>query len=278
MAGYYKLSGKFTPAGLLMGLASGLAASFPLGILYNYSIVEVPSVKLRMIFTVLFGVLLGVACGWGLHAGKTRNDRVAGWMGIAVSSGGLYLSWVNWILHQLQPDRWILNPLPLALRPGALWKLMVAINAEGTWSTGGGEPDHGFMLWVIWILEAVVVIGAGWLAAQPMADRKPFCEICGTWCSRQPALIFGPRLDEREFQSHLESGDARALNGLEAGSMKEAHYRLDLDSCGNCHRTNTATLTRAFPGDHKQLFSRVCLTDEQTSVLRDMAGRPRAKA
>ena len=95
----YQHSGKVPPLGVVLGILIGVASSMPLAFLYNYGIVNVPYIKLRMIFVLLFGFLVGIAAGWGLTLGKVRNNAVAALLGSGIALGALYVSWAAWLLE-----------------------------------------------------------------------------------------------------------------------------------------------------------------------------------
>lgn len=270
MPSYYKHSGKTAPQGLLGGLLVGAAASLPAAFLYDYGIFTIPSAKLRAICTLAFGALIGAAVGIAMCWGKVRNKLVAGTVGFAVSVFGLYISWAIWILHLVRPSAWLFNSLHAAAHPRRLWRVVLAVNAAGTWSYGGGTPAHGTFLWFIWVCEALLVLAAGTLTAVALVERRPFCEPCGQWCAERRKLYFAPSLPAAQFKTQLESQDIAGLEKLTVGDKKKAHYRIDLHSCGICHSLNTLSLVQNFPRDRKTVVDKLLVTPEQASVIRHL--------
>ena len=270
MMGYYKHSGKTAPQGLLFGLLLGATASLPAAFLYDYGIFTIPSGKLRACCTLAFGALVGAAAGIGMCWGKVRNGLVAGTIGFAASVFGLYISWVIWIVHLLRPPLWLFNPLYAAAHPLRLWRVVLAINAAGTWSYGGGTPEHGSFLWFIWAGEALLVVAFGILAATALVQRRPFCERCGQWCAEKRKLYFAPSLPAGQFKTLLESQEIGGLERLTAGDKKKAHYRIDLHSCGVCHSLNTLSLVQNFPRDRKTVVNKLLVTPEQAGIIRHL--------
>ena len=155
MASYYKHSGKTAPQGIIFGFLVGAAVSVPAAFLYDYGIFTIPSGKLRVISTLAFGALIGAACGGAMCWGKLRSKPLAAAVGFATSFFGLYVSWVAWILHLIYPSVWLSYPVRAAMHPGGLWQAALAVNTVGTWSYGGGTPEHGTILWTVWIGEAL---------------------------------------------------------------------------------------------------------------------------
>lgn len=268
MSSYYKHSGKFALQGPILGLLSGIVVSIPAGVLYDYAIVTVTEIKLRFFCTLIFGLLLGAVCGGMMCLGKVRSNALAGIVGLAASSIGLYASWVVWI-RVICINRKA-GCSAAIFRPLETWKAALAVNLQGTWSFKGDAPMHGAILWFVWIAEALIVLGFGVMAAVGLVNRRPFCERCGQWCKKQSKLYFAPSLPPGELKTQLESGDISKLEKLTAGNKKEPHYRIELHACTVCHQLNTLTLTQIFPRNIKMLMSKLLLTGEQASVLRNI--------
>jgi hypothetical protein len=278
MPSYYKHSGKSTPQGVVFGLLVGAAVSVPAAFLYDYGIFTIPSANLRGFSTLAFGALVGAASGTAMCWGKVRNKPLAGAVGFGASFFGLYVSWVAWILHLIFPSVWLFYPVRAAMHPRGLWRAALAVNAAGTWSYGGGTPEHGTILWIVWIGEALLVLTAGTLVAVALVQRRPFCERCGQWCTERWKLYFAPSLSAAQFKSQLESQDVAGLEKLTAGNKKQAHYRLDLHSCGVCHSLNTLSLVQNFPRDRKTVTDKLLVTPEQAGIIRNLELKQRASS
>src|SRR5882724_364607 len=179
----YKHSGNFTVTGLIAGLVTGLVAGFPLAYVYAWGIIQIPEVKLACIATMAYGALVGVAAAMGMKWGKVRNAKIAGLAAIVPAAASLYWSWAFWakniFLTFAQKE---LDPFSLMARPQALWELIKLINEYGTWGMSKGDTTKGTELWVIWVLEALVVLGIATLASMGVLEMQPFCEKCKLWC------------------------------------------------------------------------------------------------
>ena len=270
MAAYYKHSGKFKLEGLLFGLLAGAILSIPAAFLYNYGIVSIPEAKLRGICTLAFGALIGTGAGIAMCWGKVRNGLLAGVVGIATSFFGLYLSWIAWILHWLYPSHWLFNLSRPAMHPEGLWRLMLEVNKVGTWGLHRGKAEHGTILWVIWIGEAALVLLASTMSAVYWVRRRPFCEHCEQWCTEPRKLFYAPTMPAAEIKAQLESQDVKILEKLTAGNKKQAHYRIDLETCGICHSLNTLSFVQVFPRDHKTVVNKLMLSQDQAGVIRNL--------
>jgi hypothetical protein len=276
MASYYKHSGKFAPQGPILGLLGGIVFSVPAAYFYDYALFTVPEMKLRFLCTIIFGLLLGAVCGAMMCLGKVRSKLVAGIVGFAASFLGFYVSWVGWI-RVLCINRNI-GCSATVFRPLEAWKAVVAVNLQGTWSSGGGAPTHGVTLWFVWAAEALLILGCGVLLAVGLVQRRPFCERCEQWCKRQCKFYFAPSLSPNDLKTQLESGDIRKLEKLAPGSKKQPHYRIHLHSCCVCHQLNTLTVEQIFPRNYRTLINKLLLTGEQASVLRNIEMNQRAAA
>src|SRR5260370_3059298 len=196
-----------------------------------------------------YGALVGASCGLAMCWGKIRNSALAGIVSLASSLFALYVSWVIWILHLMFPSFWILNPIRLALQPKVLWKIIVAVNAQGTWGFKGGVPMTGTGVWLVWVGEAGLLLGFGVLAGIAIVRRRPFCERCEAWCSERIKLYFAPAILPDEIKRRVQAEDVGWIATLARGDKKKAHYRLDLHTSGNCHPLNTLTLVHNLPKD-----------------------------
>lgn len=270
MASYYRHSGKFGVDGLVFGLLAGMLLAIPAAFLYDYGIVEIDSAKLRILCPMGFGSLIGAVCGSAMYWTKVRSVVVAGIVGAAASFFALYLSWVAWVLHLLYPTRWLFNLTLPALHPRGLWQLMVAINAKGTWSYEHGQSTTGGSLWLIWVLEALFVVGFGALVAVSLIKRLPFCERCNAWANKRLSLYISPSLPPGQIKQEVESQDVSLLEKLPVGEKKKPHFRVDLHTCGVCHTLNTLSLVQNFPRNHKTLVEKLLVTADQASVFRNL--------
>jgi len=274
----YRPSNKFTPQGVILGLAAGVAASLPLGFLYVYGLWMVDSVKLRGISPLAYGAAVGAVCGLAMCWGKVRSPFVAGIVGSVSGLFAWYFSWLVWLLHLIFPSFWIFNPMHLALHPGKIWQVVLEVNAKGTWGMTAGSPATGTWLWTIWLAELLCIVGFSAAAALALVVRKPFCERCQSWCSEISKLYFAPVVQPAEIKQRAESADCAWISGLAAGDKKKAHYRIDIHSCGTCHTLNTLTLVQNFPRNVKTLVGKLVLSDDQAATLRHMALRQSMQA
>jgi hypothetical protein len=268
----YSPSGKYSAPGLVAGLVVGSLASVVLAFAYAYGIFSITSPRARFLLPLFFGVAIGAAAGQVMCWAKVRNGAVAAWVGLATSVVGLYVSWAIWIEYIQGDSPWIFNPLPAIVHPGALWHAILTVNAEGAWSYEHGQPVHGIWLWIIWFLEAATVLGFGAAFATVMIERLPFCEQCNLWCSERAKVCIAPVVTADQLLKQLEAEDLSALAKLPPGNKKKKpFFRLDLNSCGNCHNVNTLTVVQVSRKNSTAILNKVILSPEQASVIRSLA-------
>jgi hypothetical protein len=241
---YYKHSGHFGLGGLLVGAGTGGAAGLLLGFFYAHGLVLITDERLAFLATVGFGILLGGAVGYGLIWGKVRNQAVGAAVTSTISALALYLSWAVWAAliaesQNVEPVSW----MDLAARPGTLWRLICAINQDGTWSLGSEGVTKGTALWAVWIVEAAIVVACAISVQFAILGRHAFCERCERWCSRGAKITLALPPSLNQLKLGLEANDLRSLESLGPANPGAHHLLAELDSCPQCRQLDTLSLT-----------------------------------
>jgi hypothetical protein len=242
---FYKLSGRFSLGGLMLAVLVGSAGSLTLAYIYGWGLPLISEGHFAAFATIAFGGLIGVCTAYGLIWGKVRNQPVAQGLLGAISVIALYISWAVWISFVLgnQPDDSAVAWQDLALHPGKMWEWMCAINQHGTWGLDHASPTHGLELWGMWIGEAACIIGVAYSAGIHIFKLRPFCESCGSWCSRATRALLAAPPDIKQLQLQLEANDLRPLENLAPGNKAYEHLIADLYACERCHQLHTLSLT-----------------------------------
>jgi hypothetical protein len=240
---YYKNSGRFSFGGLLIAVATGLAASLILAYAYGRGIISINEVHFAFFATTAFGALIGVATGYGLIWGKVRNDQVGMVTAGAVSAVALYLSWAVWVAFTLQNSNIDADWTVLAQRPGKLWNVICLINQHGTWGLSSGSTTNGWELWVVWLLEAALVIGVAVFSGLGVLSHRPFCESCEVWAKRGAKMVLAAPQNLSQLKLQLEANDFRSIESLGPGNKAATHLVAVLDSCERCRQFHTMSLT-----------------------------------
>lgn len=278
METYYKHSGRAPAVGIAVGFLAGVLISIPASYLYNYGIIEITTDKLRFVCTLGFGALIGAAAGLGLFWGKVRNNSVAALVGAAASFAGLYISWAVWLIDIFERGHWISNPIRPLMHPRAVWRAILLINTTGTWAMEHEKPTAGTMLWLVWLAEALLIVGFGTLVAVALIKRQPFCEKCESWCSKIEKIYFAPTILPADLKTKLDNRQFECLPALGEGTPKKANYRVDLHSCSSCGTLNTLSLVKNFPRDQKTLIDKLLLSPSEVETVRRLKPAPAAAA
>ena len=121
---YYRLSGKFTPIGLVTALGVGLGGTAVASWLYGYVMAWIPLVYIMVLGVIGYGIGGGALVSLGLNLGKIRNRMVALAVGLVVSVFAVYAGWVTWLFAMTSQELFI-------WAPGPLFHGIVALGQEG---------------------------------------------------------------------------------------------------------------------------------------------------
>ncbi len=276
---YYKHSGRCTPAGLLLALAAGAASAPILAWAYGSGLILITDEHFAMFATIAFGALMGLAVGYGSIWGKVRNLPVTIVAAGVMSTIAWYLSWAVWESVVLANDGIIWTSL--VKRPGEVWRMACIINQYGTWgTTANGPATKGTELWLLWIAEAIGVIGGAILIADEIVKHYTFCERCDGWASGRSKIVLAPPPNVEILKRQLEAKDLRALESRGPGSKNAASITLNLQNCESCRQFHTLTLTskgvtrnwlRQTRTTTRKVMRNLLITPEQAETLRHIA-------
>ncbi|MCP3903068.1 MAG: hypothetical protein GY715_05470 [Planctomycetes bacterium] len=225
---YYVPSGRLTIGGLVMMLIFGVIGGLLLGAAYGYLIQYNPLVYVNFLATLFVGVVVGVIASVGISRGAVRSPGVAALLGVVVGVVALYVSWVFW-MHALTlragQATWLLDP-------AALWEGILVVNKNGAWSMKGTTPTGG-VLWAIWGIEAVLIVGICAAMCRGAAG-EPYCEACGRWSADvYKDLPLPCPVDLSALRNDLEAGNVAALKPL-AGGAENCRLDASLSACPGC--------------------------------------------
>jgi len=204
----YKHSGKFGIHGPLLAVLAALVLGYPLGILYAYLIKWIPFIYLNFIITVGYGLIFGLLVSWLMKFAKVRNVAIGGLSGLAAGCIAMYLAW-NGYLHTFIKDS------PFVFSPKAILSAIKYLYENGSWGIGfsGSEPVTGIFLAIVWLMEAVVIIGAVALLGLASVSDTPFCEEHGCWLDEEKKI---DKLDVFSSPDHIAAFQAGDISPLEA--------------------------------------------------------------
>jgi len=238
LARYYQPSGRLSLKALLLAPLAlpvvALAAT-----VYSYVTLYLPIIGyVTVLLTVGLGFAVAAVATMVLKRGRVRSVPFA----LLITAGlGLFTTWFMWmtwgyaLVHQNDGEL----PFVALLWPPNLWELISIVNDKGAWNIHGATPT-GFVLWVLWAVEAAIIIGLPVVTGLAVA-REPFCEHCDAWCTHTKGAFVTSTVVKEEAAEHLERHDfAWLLSFTALQGQPETFTRWDLFECG-CRATNAVS-------------------------------------
>jgi hypothetical protein len=274
----YKHSGRITFFGVIATAVAGLAAGFPLAFIYAWGIIRISEEHLSGMATLAYGALIGAVVWLVARSGKVRNVQIVGFLAVCAATVSFYWSWAFWVRNILDPiGQEELSAFAFMQQPHALWEQIKLINQEGTWGRIPGNATKGAELWILWVCEAVAVVGTAALTAVTGLQSQPFCEACKVWCPASQKLCLSPAGDLAQTKLQLAQRDFSLLQRLGAGNRNGVHLGAVLHSCPNCKELNTLTLRqtsvpqRRFRSPHVTLADKLLISRSEADLFRRTA-------
>jgi hypothetical protein len=251
---YYRHSGRFSAAGLVVAFLRGLIIGLPCAWVYAWLDHWNPLIYINMVASLAFGALVGLAVQSALALHKCRNVPLTGLVAFVAILVAYYVSWAVWLRALLD-----ISTLALLLHPAAMWQMILEVNEKGVW-TLHGSVVNGVPLWIAWILEAALIVGAAVAVAVQAMQQTTYCEGCDRFAKSAAGICFAgagqaPPIAEKaafksyqtglkqqaaELKQHMENKDLAYLEQLGAVQPDAiAWYQFDLVSCPQCNMTNT---------------------------------------
>lgn len=148
----------------------------------------------------------------------------------------------------------------------------------GRFGSGGGLPVQGVFVWIVWGIEAVVLVAGAVLGARTAAGT-PFCETCGVWADKTDTVhhVLKPTPDSL---ARVRTGE-RVVDLLDAQpggiAMEELGYTLRCcPACGKVPTLSVELRTTKIEGKKQsttkqELHKYVMLIPEEAEEVRAMA-------
>lgn len=240
--GVYKHSGRLG-TGLFLLPMVGLVVAVLLGVAYAFVDVYSP---VAGYVSLLFVGGLAFGLGWTIaktgHIAKCRNTGFLAIVGLVCGLIALYVSWPFFfyalaVRYGEGPAPSLANIIPL-FSPAMLWSAIQGVNATGWFEMFGGTPK-GTGLWVLWGIEAAIIVIGTVLFSMMNMDEKVFCEDCNQWCDSPdgPAVLEIPQ--DASVLETLTPENVDSLAQLEgAPAESEQYIRVDGWKCSACDRTS----------------------------------------
>ena len=290
---YYRNSGRTPIVRLFLALLTILPAVAIAGGVYALIAAHLPMLRFAKLVLILAALLMaGFAFAIGGLTGKmlmwarVRNLAMVWIVAVLAAVVAWYVSWVTWEWHmftQAEPD---IPKIPflfgLFIRPRAVWSFANAINRVGTFGLKN-DTIKGPFLWILWLIEAGVVLGVASIVPYRMVRRLAFCESCQKWGrNREGILSVGPAEDEERLRARLALKDLSALEELgPADFSAPRRLRVDLQNCQTCDQMHLLSVYRIDVGykdgnrteKAKPLVDRLWLDPAQARTVEEIRDR-----
>jgi hypothetical protein len=238
----------YSPSGAL-GLApifvpiGGLIAAIILPIGYAYANVYSPIAGyVSLLLVGLLAFLLGASISKLGYASKCRNPLFLHAAGFGIGLVALYSAWAAfaYVLMAQYDDEFIATMTDVYLAPAELWELILLINEEG-WYSMFGSTFTGATLWILWGIEAVIIIAGSAAFATTTMANDVFCEPCGSWCEHAADPMRRMLPDNDDALADLQPENLAPLTRLGVAPAEAVSYvTIDTWRCSSC--MNTAAL------------------------------------
>ena len=292
---YYRNSGKTPVVRLLMALVTIIPAVALGGAVYALIASYLPMLRFaKLILLLEAGLMAGFAFAVGGLTGKmlmwarVRNLAMVWVVALLAAAAAWYASWVVWEWHVVTQNN---SDAPratvlfvLLTKPNVVWELATEINQYGTFGMAKGDPIRGAFLWVLWMIEAGVVLGVASVVPYRMVRRLAFCESCQKWGrNREGILSVAPAPDEDRLRARLALKDLSALEELGPADMNAPRrLRVDLQNCESCNQMHLLSVYRVDVSYDKNghrtdkarpLVDRLWLDPEQAQMVQEIKDR-----
>ena len=226
---YYKHSGMIGFMGILCLVFLGVPATVFLSIIYSYAIFYIPFVYINLFLTIGCGAAVGYMVSKCAKLGKIRNNTFLLITGFGFGLLSEYVGWVSW-LFALSEQKYII------LSPGTILEIMADLSKEGVWSIHGTTPQ-GIFLYLVWAVEAVLILGFSTFMVWHLLGTKAFCERCGVWVKGNDSIsLLEPIANPGECKLQLEQGDYTTLESLKKVEVSSDHFTvIELYHCSGCN-------------------------------------------
>jgi hypothetical protein len=266
---FYVHSGRLGKGGVLWAVVWGLFAGLLLCRYYVRALGLLPVAYANPLIAAAYGYAVGWASGFGAKLGNLRNVPVARLLGGLIGLAAVYFAWAYTPMTRLgvfDGPIWDFE---------TLWDYAKLAYEQGTWPLWPGGPTFGGVpLVVVWLAEAVIVVGvAARTAGRWLADR-PFCEETQQWMKREPnvaRLSLAGEGAEAKLE-RLMAGDMSVLGELPRITGREPPFlQLDLASVETCSfcKFLTVTLTQQVANEKGRVHTRKARLLDKLQVSAD---------
>lgn len=206
----YRLSGKVTPAAVLLMVVVSIIVGVAIGSLYGWGLPKVPYAKLRIVITFLTGLALGGIVGVLATAQHVRNRGIVVAASILGSLVLVYTAWVWWMAMMI--DAPVMNVLRF-MSPKDIYNIANEAAVDGVWSYGKTTPK-GWELKAFWAGELLAIVATGIGTAYAAAFKNPYCEATGQWLTETTKSLLIAHSEKDNLTSSVSNGSFRGISTM----------------------------------------------------------------
>ena len=274
MSFYYQPSNKMPLGGIILFLLGGVLAAALLALVYIYAVWYIPFIYINFVLCAGFGVVLGVVLMLLGRTGKLRSPGAVAGLALLVGLAAVYLEWGVFLTLLFNSETTGTGAAAdtstsfsfrlfseIITNPAQMGRAILEINKTGTWSLRHA-PATGIFLWLVWVMEAVLIVGATYLVADGQAG-EPFSETANEWAAEETlAHPVAHAADSAASRRALESGQFQHLAPHLDDTALGQFARLKLHRApndANCNFLTLENVTRSLNSKGK--------TEEATSKI-----------
>jgi hypothetical protein len=189
---YYNESGNYNPLGMFFYVSTSLITLLILAYIYSLIITFLPFIYLNFLIVIGFGLTISVVSRIFSLVFKIRNQKKTIIVTIILAFFSVYFQWVcyifivsyeNFDFTYIFKDTWFF--IEILIRPDLIISDIIEISKIGLWSIGSSDLFiRGFILWIIWFIEAVAIIFLAWNNFKNF-NILPFSERDNNWYKKE---------------------------------------------------------------------------------------------
>jgi len=197
-AACYQPSGKAPVKGLIIALLGSIVAAILCSIVYIALQWFIPFIYINVLFAIGFGIVVGAACSFLLKKGKVRNKAAVFAVAGIAALMALYSQWALFISLKIESTgNFSVSDINIGIvktsfhlntfaevffNPKGVFEVIRVFNEVGTFSLKGSTVTGAF-LWIIWIIEAGIIIVATYIVADSV-NKHPYSETYDKWMDK----------------------------------------------------------------------------------------------
>lgn len=258
---YYRESGRFSIAALIVTVVGGLVWGLTASCLYAYCMYALHDISLevskgRVFLSGIFGVSIGWVPARILIIGKVRCKRYSLWLILVLTIVAYYMSWAAWLQMVTDHIFDLRRTFALALNPVQICRVAVKLTDNGVWRLDGLRFSGPWLV-TVWAMEAVFILYASLATANLLLGRRPFCERCGKWCDAEKLIHSSDVVETAVLRQKLDTGSFAFVANLrppKAFGRRLMFYRQKCNTCGELVTLTVRAKTRV--KDFRRVFFR----------------------